>query len=211
VRFLCTWAKSNAPGGNPVAIRACETDGQADEQQALDDAAAWWDYWRRLDIASYEKLHMSFAVAAGVRERELEEKRYQAALAAIKLQRKEEEDAAIEKKKRDAEANRAARLQKIKSIPTMPESQLCSEFRVYRTQAAIAELEKRNSFNQNEFASIAARNVRLGISERALFCVLGKPDSANRSVGSWGVHVQYVYGGRKFFYTENGVVTSWQD
>jgi hypothetical protein len=43
----------------------------------------------------------------------------------------------------------------------------------------------------------------------------GNPYDINRTVGSWGVHEQWVYGGdisnRKYLYFENGVLTSWQD
>ncbi|GAH38631.1 unnamed protein product [marine sediment metagenome] len=42
----------------------------------------------------------------------------------------------------------------------------------------------------------------------------GKPRDINKSVGSWGVHEQWIY--RKFshstyLYFENGILTSWQD
>jgi hypothetical protein len=43
----------------------------------------------------------------------------------------------------------------------------------------------------------------------------GNPYDINRTVGSWGVHEQWVYGenisNRKYYYFENGVLTSWQD
>lgn len=52
--------------------------------------------------------------------------------------------------------------------------------------------------------------IKLGISECQLFASFGLPERANRSVGSWGVHVQYIYG-RTYVYTKNGTVTSWQD
>ena len=38
----------------------------------------------------------------------------------------------------------------------------------------------------------------------------GQPDDINRSVGSWGVHEQWVYGD-EYLYFENGKLTSWQD
>ena len=39
---------------------------------------------------------------------------------------------------------------------------------------------------------------------------LGKPDDINRTVGSWGVNEQWVYG-RNYYYFENGKLTSYQD
>ena len=41
---------------------------------------------------------------------------------------------------------------------------------------------------------------------------LGRPQENNRTVGSWGVHEQWVYrNGDLFVYFENGILTSWQD
>jgi hypothetical protein len=39
----------------------------------------------------------------------------------------------------------------------------------------------------------------------------GKPESINRSTGSWGVHEQWVYGGRNYLYFENGKLASIQN
>ena len=38
----------------------------------------------------------------------------------------------------------------------------------------------------------------------------GEPKDRNRSVGSWGVHAQWIYGDT-YVYFENGILTSWQD
>jgi hypothetical protein len=38
----------------------------------------------------------------------------------------------------------------------------------------------------------------------------GSPNDINRTVGSWGVHEQMIYG-EVYVYVENDVVTSWQD
>ena len=41
---------------------------------------------------------------------------------------------------------------------------------------------------------------------------IGKPDDINRTVGSWGVHEQWVYDKRGLYiYFKNGKVTSFQD
>ena len=45
----------------------------------------------------------------------------------------------------------------------------------------------------------------------------GRPNDINRSVGSWGIHEQWVYGGypssskATYVYFEDARVTSWQD
>ena len=38
----------------------------------------------------------------------------------------------------------------------------------------------------------------------------GKPDDIHKSVGSWGIHEQWVYG-HQYLYFEDGILTSWQD
>jgi hypothetical protein len=45
---------------------------------------------------------------------------------------------------------------------------------------------------------------------------MNKPDEVNRTVGTWGVHEQWVYSDRpngktEYYYFENGKLTSWQD
>lgn len=65
------------------------------------------------------------------------------------------------------------------------------------------------SFNSS---LIRSEKIRMGMSECELYASWGFPSSQNRSVGSWGVHVQHVYGNfGSYVYTENGRVTSWQD
>ncbi|MBE9509118.1 MAG: hypothetical protein IMY86_13860 [Chloroflexi bacterium] len=54
------------------------------------------------------------------------------------------------------------------------------------------------------------------MSELALLAAWGSPESINRTVGVWGEHRQYVYPtGRayhnKYVYTQDGIVTSYQD
>lgn len=53
--------------------------------------------------------------------------------------------------------------------------------------------------------------IKMGISECQLYASFGLPEDQNRTVGRWGVHIQHIYGGGTYVYTENGRVTSWQD
>ena len=39
----------------------------------------------------------------------------------------------------------------------------------------------------------------------------GHPIKVNRSVGSWGVHEQWIYGEGQYLYFQNGKLTSWQN
>ena len=72
------------------------------------------------------------------------------------------------------------------------------------------ECVARSSLPASEVAVVRVEKVQLGMSEAALLCSWGRPERVNRSVGSWGEHKQYIYGGR-YVYVENGKVTSWQD
>jgi hypothetical protein len=68
----------------------------------------------------------------------------------------------------------------------------------------------RSEVPASEVALVKAKEIRLGMSEAALLCSWGRPQSVNRSVGAWGEHKQYIYG-RVYVYVENGKVASWQD
>lgn len=86
-------------------------------------------------------------------------------------------------------------------------------------QLLAEELDRRGIFADRPRSAtstadiIKNRHVWIGMSEEQLLCTLGKPKRINRSVGSWGVHKQWVYGkyGRPLVYTENGFLESWQD
>ena len=59
---------------------------------------------------------------------------------------------------------------------------------------------------------IAARRVALGMSWCEIYASFGLPNAVNRSVGRYGEHIQFVYrDSGRYVYTENGIVTSWQD
>lgn len=101
-------------------------------------------------------------------------------------------------------------------IPGMNQAEFCAAFgamarseqpaamKAFRAAAA-----KRNIKLDEKRA--AAGTITLGISSCQLYASWGTPESENRSVGSWGVHTQHVYGLRSYVYTRNGIVTSWQD
>ena len=59
---------------------------------------------------------------------------------------------------------------------------------------------------------VKSEQIQIGINQCTLYASWGYPKSQNRTVGSWGVHIQHVYGDfGPFVYTENGRVTSWQN
>lgn len=57
---------------------------------------------------------------------------------------------------------------------------------------------------------IKSKVVNIGMNICSMYASLGMPEDENRSVGSWGVHIQHVYS-ELYVYTQNGIITSWQD
>jgi len=52
----------------------------------------------------------------------------------------------------------------------------------------------------------------LGMTDAMAKDSWGQPNENNRTVGSWGVHEQWVYSRKNtYLYFENGILTSWQD
>lgn len=53
-----------------------------------------------------------------------------------------------------------------------------------------------------------------GMNKEEVVASWGRPNDINRTVGSWGVHEQWVYGSApntRYLYFENDKLTSWQD
>lgn len=94
-----------------------------------------------------------------------------------------------------------------------------------RRDQALNEMKERGEpinrepFTDREWESIQSGTIFIGMSEPALWCSWGGTGiygTINESVGSWGVHRQYVYrnssySSGQYVYVENGEVTSWQN
>lgn len=188
MQFLCEWGKAN-DADNPVEMGVC-TEGIAVDASKLEmDERAWWNNLSERDHVRYEELKPKFDADHQAYVKDLVKKAERAR----------------------ADAQRARIAKRKASIPTMNTDQLCREYRLYKTPEAQVRLRDSKEFPPADMYAINDAKVYIGISEKAMFCVMGPPDDANRSVGSWGVHVQYVYRGRVYIYTQNGKVTSWQD
>jgi hypothetical protein len=59
--------------------------------------------------------------------------------------------------------------------------------------------------------AIAQRRVHLGMTADQARAAWGRPSDVNRTIGSWGVHEQWVYGYSSYLYFEDGVLTSIQN
>ncbi len=98
-------------------------------------------------------------------------------------------------------------------------------------QGARQAAERRQAYVQTHVElDDATRNrilqgkVAIGMTTEQVIASWGRPHDINRTVGSWGVHEQWVYGYTKYYgsgvsgfvstsylYFENGLLTSWQD
>jgi hypothetical protein len=76
------------------------------------------------------------------------------------------------------------------------------------SKLVINEARRRNLvFNDS---LVKKEHIKVGMTECQLYASWGFPSEQNRTVGSWGVHIQHVYDGN-YAYTENGMVTSFQN
>lgn len=72
-------------------------------------------------------------------------------------------------------------------------------------------------WNEENCSGVAEQKLWIGMTDSQLYVSLGVPKDKNNTVGSWGVHSQWVYGDfGPYIYLEgkskdNLVVTSWQD
>ncbi|MBP9940073.1 MAG: DUF4124 domain-containing protein [Comamonas sp.] len=77
-----------------------------------------------------------------------------------------------------------------------------------------ARLEAIKSYNRR-FNAAANQQVMRGMTKDQVTMAWGNPTDINRTIGSYGVHEQWVYrrghGSAQYVYFENGVVTSIQD
>lgn len=87
----------------------------------------------------------------------------------------------------------------------------------------VQELVRRRKVRPEAVATIHARKLAIGMNSCEMVAAVGPPTDQNRSVSAWGTRTQWVYdyyggtvraGSYKrplYIYTENQIVTSWQD
>jgi hypothetical protein len=67
------------------------------------------------------------------------------------------------------------------------------------------------TWTQDVVKIIKQRKVKISMTTEQVIISWGKPDDINKSVGSWGVHEQWVYGDGHYLYFEDGILTSYSD
>ncbi|PQB07330.1 hypothetical protein BST83_09285 [Polaribacter filamentus] len=79
-------------------------------------------------------------------------------------------------------------------------------------KAEYAKLEKNyiKKYGQKTYNKLKEGHYWIGMNREMATISLGSPKDINRTVGSWGVHEQWVYENR-YLYFENGKLTSYQN
>jgi hypothetical protein len=92
-----------------------------------------------------------------------------------------------------------------------------SLLRIENKKIQESELIKRKASMIKKYGTSVAEKILsskfwLGMTSDMAIESLGLPDKNNRTIGSWGVHEQWIYERRELYlYFENGTLTSWQD
>jgi hypothetical protein len=77
-----------------------------------------------------------------------------------------------------------------------------------------AKIEKRKNliakYGKTKGQKIIDGRIWIGMTKEMLIDSWGEPDDINRTVGSFGVHEQCIYG-NSYVYLEDGILTTWQD
>lgn len=84
----------------------------------------------------------------------------------------------------------------------------------YEKQREIDQEEKKNKLIKKYGESIGRKifqeEIWIGMSSEMVIDSQGRPKDINKTVGSWGVHEQWVYDNNTYLYFENDRLTSWQ-
>lgn len=92
-------------------------------------------------------------------------------------------------------------------------SALVAKQRAERAAAKEAKLKQDAKDLKELRAKLKKQGVRIGMTQaEVLLSSWGKPESVNRTTGSYGVHEQWVYSGHhSYLYFEDGILTSIQN
>lgn len=113
-----------------------------------------------------------------------------------------------EANKRLAEVNRKIAEEKLQKEILLEQDSIFKERQIKATEKRKKDLIKK--YGQTNGTKILEQKIWIGMTKEMVIESWGWPDDINRSVGSWGVHEQMVYG-KSFVYIENDILTSWQD
>jgi hypothetical protein len=96
------------------------------------------------------------------------------------------------------------------------QQQIAEEERIkrYEKQREIELVEKRTNlikkYGEKIGRKIFQEEIWIGMTSEMVIDSQGRPKDINKTVGSWGVHEQWVYENNTYLYLENDRLTSWQ-
>jgi len=97
----------------------------------------------------------------------------------------------------------------------VPERYGASMYRDLSEEEKRTFLKEEEGYDPRTIDAIIEGEVFMGMSTKQVLYSWGKPDDINRTVGSWGVHEQWVYDrgdySSQYLYFEDGELNSWQD
>lgn len=96
------------------------------------------------------------------------------------------------------------------AIKRIMEPRNVSEEEMEASRLVLDEFYRRGGTVEDHYLIIKG-SVRIGMSATAAACSWGRPEDINRSVYSFGVHEQWVYGGGNYLYFEDNVLTAIQN
>lgn len=102
-------------------------------------------------------------------------------------------------------------------LKNVKDKDLCAAYGMERKEKLKTEMERRTLLTDDEWKLVEKKQIEVGMSICALFASWGPPNRQQKFSGSWGIHIQYIYGSYSesgtptFVNTENGSVTSWHD
>lgn len=99
------------------------------------------------------------------------------------------------KEKEEIELRRLEREQKLKN---------------QKDEYAKLEMNYIKKYGKETYNKLKQGDYWIGMNKKMAIISLGRPNDINRTVGSWGVHEQWVYD-NLYLYFENGKLTSYQD
>jgi len=87
-----------------------------------------------------------------------------------------------------------------------------NEAKQKKAREQLTKQEMINKYGATNADKIARKQYWIGMTDEMARASLGDPTEINRTVGSWGVHEQWVYDKLKLYlYFENGTMTSFQN
>lgn len=83
------------------------------------------------------------------------------------------------------------------------------EVRIPALDKQISVTRLKSKYKRKYIDLILAKQIQIGMTSSMVLESWGEPGNKNKSVGSWGIHEQWIYEG-EYLYFENGVLKSYQ-